>query len=666
MRFERIELKNIGVFAEAVSADLACARSAPIVLIGGRNGSGKTTILEAIQWALYGTLVRTPRRTSGESSSYSEYLGRLRHRGARSNDDAYVELQMTLRRGRRNLPLTVRREICVGESRWTDRLDVCLDGSYLGDPASEWPLFMDSVLPNQLSNLFFFDGEQIERIVDPEHSRHFIRTGVHALLGIDVVDQLDADLRTLERRKRVAAAAPTDVHRLRALEEQYKRLTEALRVTREAEALARGESDQAEKELASAEARFRLHGGDKYEARGQTKRELQEAEAERHGIEEEMRALAEGVLPMVFIAPVARQMLDLATKARELEHVRREESVADELLAELLNWLRDREVSSSAAAEVEEFRRQRAVGRPAPAPAELPRGFGEDASVRLQALFGGLLHESITRGRELLQSLQRAEERVAQVSRSLSALPEEDDVRALQQAIQSAEERRAQAHSALRRAELDTRHHEVEHERVHNEVEKTLRKTALVEHDHEKLDRLVEAGERTRAILGGFRRGLVRANLKRIEGTVWRKFRQLMHKEHLGARVRIDPDTYELAVHSSDGEPLPPERLSAGERQLLATAVLWGLAEASGRRLPVIVDTPLGRLDHGHRERLVRDYFPSAGRQVILLSTDEEIGAQWLATLGPSIAKSYTLEFTDRDQVSRIRSGYFEESQVVS
>jgi DNA sulfur modification protein DndD len=54
---------------------------------------------------------------------------------------------------------------------------------------------------------------------------------------------------------------------------------------------------------------------------------------------------------------------------------------------------------------------------------------------------------------------------------------------------------------------------------------------------------------------------------------------------------------------------------------------LRGLAKASGRPLPTIIDTPLGRLDSTRRRHLLERYFPVASHQVILLSTDEEIDA---------------------------------------
>jgi DNA sulfur modification protein DndD len=101
------------------------------------------------------------------------------------------------------------------------------------------------------------------------------------------------------------------------------------------------------------------------------------------------------------------------------------------------------------------------------------------------------------------------------------------------------------------------------------------------------------------------------------------------------------------------------DRLSAGERQLLATSLLWGLAKASGRPLPTIIDTPLGRLDSSHRRHLLDRYFPVASHQVILLSTDEEVDETSLARLKSHIGRSYTLTFDEQEHSTIVKPGYF-------
>lgn len=126
-------------------------------------------------------------------------------------------------------------------------------------------------------------------------------------------------------------------------------------------------------------------------------------------------------------------------------------------------------------------------------------------------------------------------------------------------------------------------------------------------------------------------------------------------------RITIDIETFGLNLYDSQGKSLPKNRLSAGEKQLLATALLWGLARVSGRNLPVAIDTPLGRLDSSHRQNLLERYFPTASHQVLLLSTDTEIdkaAAKQLETAG-AIATEYLLNYDIKTRQTSVQSGYF-------
>ena len=94
---------------------------------------------------------------------------------------------------------------------------------------------------------------------------------------------------------------------------------------------------------------------------------------------------------------------------------------------------------------------------------------------------------------------------------------------------------------------------------------------------------------------------------------------------------------------------------------MLAIAFLWGLARVSGCQLPVVIDTPLGRLDSSHRLNLLDRYFPNASQQVILLSTDTEIGKEEVTRLRQNqlIAHEYLIDYDESINRTSVRSGYF-------
>src|SRR5690606_33202414 len=98
------------------------------------------------------------------------------------------------------------------------------------------------------------------------------------------------------------------------------------------------------------------------------------------------------------------------------------------------------------------------------------------------------------------------------------------------------------------------------------------------------------------------------------------------------------PDAYSVTLFDQTGMLVDKKALSAGEKQIYAIAMLEALGRTSGRSLPLIIDTPLGRLDSKHRDKLVNNYFPTASHQVVILSTDTEIDESFYSALSPEIS----------------------------
>jgi DNA sulfur modification protein DndD len=94
------------------------------------------------------------------------------------------------------------------------------------------------------------------------------------------------------------------------------------------------------------------------------------------------------------------------------------------------------------------------------------------------------------------------------------------------------------------------------------------------------------------------------------------------------------------------------ERLSAGERQLLAVSVLSALIRERKGRFPVVVDTPLARLDRTHREALIRRFFAKVSHQVLVLSTDEEVEGTVFDEMVKHTSAAYQIDFSDEHHSS--------------
>jgi DNA sulfur modification protein DndD len=160
-------------------------------------------------------------------------------------------------------------------------------------------------------------------------------------------------------------------------------------------------------------------------------------------------------------------------------------------------------------------------------------------------------------------------------------------------------------------------------------------------------------------VLDEYKSALLLERVEKLQHAVTECFASLSRKKDSVRKICIDPKDFSITLHDRANNPLKKTLLSAGEKQIYAISMLWGLAKTSGRPLPVIIDTPLARLDSDHRNLLATNYFPVASHQVIVLSTDTEVDRTYFDELKPFIAHSYHLTFDEHLSGTTSRKGYF-------
>lgn len=166
----------------------------------------------------------------------------------------------------------------------------------------------------------------------------------------------------------------------------------------------------------------------------------------------------------------------------------------------------------------------------------------------------------------------------------------------------------------------------------------------------------LEAAARAKRALGLFRERLLASKAHWLSEMITTEFRELLRKKKMISRVGVDPDTYAVSIVGTAGHILPMDRLSAGERQILAISVLSALIRERKGRFPVVVDAPLARLDHKHRESLINNFFARVSHQVSVLSTDEEVHDQAYTSLLPFMAAEHRLDYDEHQHRTAVVS----------
>lgn len=656
MILNEIAVRNYGVYNGSHRAVLTPIDGKPVVLFGGLNGGGKTTLLDAFQLALYGSKARLSNRGR---LGYKDYLKQCINRDARTGDWAEVQLDFTKVLNGVTTQFMVTRSWRDGPRGIVEELSVSLNGTPDSLFTEHWDEIVDTYLPSSISHLFFFDGEQIAALAEQSSAAGILSTAVTSLLGLDLVDRLQADLKTFERRKQTSALDSTAASQLKALTEERDgndRLEGTL-VTQRGELT--NELERLRKTLAEYEAEFRARGGMVFEKQQELHAQLKALMAEKQVYEEQLRQLAAGALPLAMVAP---QLQRAALQAGAESAAQRAIVLMGELVQRdegLVQKLCDLKLPKASVDRVAEYLSDDRSARERDAMCDIILCADDASAASLRTLHDATVPSCVQQAQALLSNLDGVEERLARLEAELARVPEHDSVADVRARIQAC---RAQVDVKVAEYDALTVRQEAARRRTH-ELDDAIQRIAdqglAAEQAEDARVRTLKHSKKVRDTLDAFRIGVVKRHIATIESLVLDAFRLLLRKKHLIHSLTIDPSTFEVVLWQQPGMPLPFDRLSAGERQLLATALLWGLARAAGRPIPTIIDTPLGRLDSAHRGRLVESYFPYASHQVILLSTDQEITGEYQSALQPYVGREYTLAHDDSIGATSIQPGYF-------
>jgi DNA sulfur modification protein DndD len=195
MKFRKLTIENYKSFQFATEIRFPVGEDGrSIFLIGGMNGAGKTSIMEAVNFCLYGAKMDEIFRSIN------------RREKARGNASVSFELVMEMD----DLSeLVVKRSWSAGvvedpkPKDLTERLVVVRDGKRVSVQNQEiWQDFIRSMIPPSITQFFFFDGEKIQAIAADDHSEVRLKSSLEAALGIQYINRLAADILYIKNEER--------------------------------------------------------------------------------------------------------------------------------------------------------------------------------------------------------------------------------------------------------------------------------------------------------------------------------------------------------------------------------------------------------------------------------------------------------------------------------
>lgn len=668
MFLRKVIVNNFGPFHGEHKLDLCTPcqsrNKRPIILVGGLNGSGKSSLLEAVRLCLHG------RRVLGNPRA-KDYQEHLRNRIHKSNN------------GMRCSTSSVRLEIATVEvghehvyeivRSWRDTTDtgeelqITRDGEVFRElNVDQYQGFLDELVPLGLAEFFFFDGEKIQKLAEQDGDDRVVSESIRSLLGLHVTSRLMADMAIYVRSREKVKPLDEVLSEVHTAEANLANIIERIdRLDGETNTLEQMRS-KLERSVGLQEEEIASEGGNFARRREILLEEQSKWQTTLQSTEVELRELANGLLPFTLVP----ELCEAVRQSLENEAIVRREDYASSFLLskreELLDYAetsnfwaglvgdepskRERELAISAVEKALNLIAHEQNVQRAP--------YVHDLSERHQRVVIASIDHALTdlpvRVVHLSRVAEECKANLSRIAQDLKRAPREEVLEPLLTQL-------SKLQSDLNKVVHEQAKLDDERRRALNAQEECARNLASLTDLVDSLNdgrKMISLAVKVQSVLRTYEQELTVARVDNLANVITECYLELAHKESLVSHIAVDPVSFAITLYDSKGEVVYRPFLSAGEKQLFAIALLWGLGRASGREIPVIIDTPLARLDAEHRFRLLTRYFPNASNQVVLLSTDSEITETELGVLSSSIAKTLHLSFDPTHGQSTIESGY--------
>lgn len=647
MIINRLTMHNFGVYAGTNIFEFTHKK--PIVLIGGMNGRGKTTFLEAILLSLYGA-----NSTAYKESKYNSYNQYLRSYVNRSHwsQSSYVELEFVLNEST-NDTYVVRREWDALSKITKEKICVQQNGIYSEFLTKNWAMFVESILPSALSSFYFFDGEKIAELAVAKTDVQ-MKESIRSMLGITILEVLKKDIGRTIRRINKKGKSNEPSSKLDGLREERDQAISKLEQIDESVRLVAEKVETIQDELEELHKRYELQGGAVLEQRQKLIQKRAAIQTEITQNAESLIGMAATELPMVLVRDLISQ-IKLQAEDEHNDFIMQQ--ALEQMDAYLSDFAGEHPDSTGASRAFVDFVRKQIEKNATHQIYEM----SDHALFQINELVESTLQESIDHTKTVFSNKIALKRQLDEVDSYLTLDINENELAAIYDQIKTNEAKLIEAQVELNQLQQERSSVNAvviaKTAEYNRDVETYLQKIEL----QEDSDRLLKYSNMALRMVDAYALELQKRKTGTLGKTITECYKKLANKKNLIQEIVMDAETLDLQYLDEKGDTVSKESLSAGEKQLMVIAILWALALCSKKKLPVIIDTPLSRLDSQHRASIISTYFPNASDQTIILSTDTEIDHNYYDMMKESVGDEFTLIYSEETKSTSIEKGYFGE-----
>lgn len=660
MHFTKVELHNFGIYK---GTHVMCLRNKSgnrnITLVGGLNGRGKTTFHDAVLLALYGR--QALKYIQEKARSYEKLLAD--HINKHTLDDiTFIAVSICLDDGTN---LRIKRSWQLKNGKLEQNVIVEKNGSedkYLGE---SWSYYIEEILPFGIAKFFFFNNEKITQLAD-DITFEQVKTSIKSAIGIYTIEKAIEHVDEVIKRKNNALLAfekselNTDFKEVNSkIKDVEKQITEAMNAYYNAERI----RDEYIAKIEIKEKEFWSTGGALSINRDKIQQEKKRISAEVEALQAEIKQISGNPsTPLFMCKNLVRQSYENELIYQQEEAKYYSNKIIFELHQQIMDKLSICGLDKMSFEKVKSIVDEVLVNKYSKAfIAQNRKSISAASKLLYEHLITEVFQNIIHQITVLISKIDEQENEILNLDIHLEKANEKTLAMQLFEALKFLEAKRAEADFEYEKYKKSLENLNYQYETLKLQRKNLYKSVVEKQNANDDNARILKYAVMSMDVLNEFKIRLQREKLNKLSNTITKCFKELVEKDSLVSNIKIESDTLDVIILDIDGNELLKTQLSAGEQQMFAVAVVWALAITSGYKAPVVVDTPMARLDSAHRTNFVTKYLPEASSQVVVLSTDEEIYGQYLDEIRDKIIDCYTLVYDENEQCTSVVRGYFEE-----
>ena len=696
MKLSNIEINNFRQYYNAVNIDLSTNFDQNIVIIGGRNGYGKTNLLLSIVWCLYGEKISQIddnfKKEIQKEKNYSSFMQQsINWTAKKENKDTFsvtivvseIELPELNKLNSNCESVIITRTFNVASM--TEVLSISDPNSQMDifdDEADKINFINDYIIPIDAAKFVFFDAEKISEIANLsiKEEGSFINDALGKILGLDTYDTLIEDIEfyinSLKKEGATKNLQEQIVDKEKAIElsnidiekleeenaEKLKEIDDLKKTTRQYDNLITQHSKQGNSTFDRESVLF----------------EIEKLKTKELELSERFNELSE-IIPLAILTGKLEEVsehLEIQEKNTFSENSSKENSEKIENFIELLFNKPPEPEHSTLSFKDKLFYYDKAKNLGS----ELFSSNGDyqelefehDLNHSEKSLINDAINLVSSQSKDLfettIEEFNKTRIKLAELNKTLSKVDadlEDELIFDYSSKKETADYNITENNRKIGENNQQINKLKGDIVRLNQQLSVLVKKVDVNAQNKLK----IKESQKYIDALNFFLEEQKNKHKESLEKTILSELKILMHKlrseenkskfiEDVKVTILASGQGMKITLLDQDDNEIRKESLSSGEKQIYISCLIKAILNESIQSLPIFIDTPLGRLDEEHRDNITRKYYPALSEQVVLFSTNSEITPKRYKDISANISKSYLL-FNDGANTN-LKPGYFQ------